>query len=74
MPKYHFEIDDGFRLEDPVGVDCAGEAQAKTVAQDIARQIAVDIVDQSDFSDESELKVIVVDDKGKEVYKTKFTR
>ena len=37
MPKYHFEIVDGFKLEDPVGLECRDEVQAKTVAEDIAR-------------------------------------
>ena len=64
MPKYHFEIVDGFRLEDPVGVDCQNDAQAKTVAQDIARQIAIDI------ASDSARNVVVVDDDGAEVYKT----
>ena len=68
MPKYHFEIVDGFRLEDSVGLDCTSHAQAKTVAQDIARQIAVDIVSESDR------KVVVIDDNGDEVYKTKIKR
>jgi hypothetical protein len=64
MPKYHFEITDGFRLEDPVGVDCSDDAEAKHVAKGIARQIAVDI------ASESNRNVIVVDDSGDEVYKT----
>ncbi len=65
MPKYHFEIVDGFRLEDPIGQDCSNDAQAKSVAEEIARQIAEDI--QRDAHDR---KVIVVDDQGTEVYKT----
>jgi hypothetical protein len=64
MPKYHFEIVDGFRLEDPVGVDCVNDAEAKSVAQDIARQIAVDIVSAGDRN------VVVVDANGAEVYQT----
>ena len=38
MPKFHFEIVDGYKIEDPVGLDCKNEEQAKRVAQDIARQ------------------------------------
>ena len=64
MPKYHFEIVDGYRLEDPVGLDLPGEDQAKTVAHDIAKQIAIDI------ASESTRNVVVVDDDGAEVYKT----
>jgi hypothetical protein len=64
MPKYHFEIIDGFRLEDPVGIDCPGEDEAKTVAHDIARQIAIDVASRN------ERNVVVVDDDGAEVYQT----
>ncbi|MDB5655847.1 MAG: hypothetical protein JWQ94_3460 [Tardiphaga sp.] len=64
MPKYHFEIVDGYRLEDPVGVECSSEDQARTVANDIAKQIAQDIESQSPRN------VVVVDDHGEEVYKT----
>jgi hypothetical protein len=66
MPKYHFEIVDGFRLEDPVGIDCTNDAQAKHVAKNIAHQIAVDIAGDSDR------KVVVVDANGDEVYKTRI--
>jgi hypothetical protein len=64
MPKYHFEIVDGYRLEDPVGLDCSSEDQAKTVAHDIAKQIAIDI------ASEGARNVVVVDDEGAEIYKT----
>ena len=64
MPKYHFEIVDGYRLEDPVGLDLPGDDQAKTVAHDIAKQIAIDIVSDTTRN------VVVVDDAGAEVYKT----
>lgn len=64
MPKYHFEIVDGFRLEDPVGLDCSNDVQAQTVAKDIARQIAIDVVSESDR------KVVVINDNGDEIYKT----
>ncbi len=64
MPKYHFEIVDGYRLEDPVGLELPGADQAKSVAHDIARQIATDI------ASESTRNVVVVDDEGAEVYKT----
>jgi hypothetical protein len=43
MPKFHFEIVDGYKIEDPVGLDCKSEEQARTVAKDIARQIAADL-------------------------------
>jgi hypothetical protein len=65
MPKYHFEIVDGFRLEDPIGQDCSSDAQARTVAEKIARQIADDIQ-----RDDNDRKVIVFDDNGAEICKT----
>jgi hypothetical protein len=42
MSKFHFEIIDGLKIEDPVGMDCT-EAQARQVAEDIARQIAIEV-------------------------------
>jgi hypothetical protein len=65
MPKYHFEIVDGFRLEDPVGQDCSSDAQAVTVAKKMARQIAEDIQ-----RDDRNRTVVVLDDRGAEVCKT----
>lgn len=63
MPKYHFEIVDGFKLEDPIGQDCSSDAQAKNVAERMARQIAEDIQRH-----DSDRKVVVLDDHGDEVY------
>jgi len=68
MPKYHFEIVDGFRLEDPVGLECINDAQAKDVAKNIAHQIAVDIAGHGDR------KVVVIDESGDQVYNTKIRR
>lgn len=68
MPKYHFEIVDGFRLEDPVGLDCTNDAQAKHVAKNIARQIAVDLASKYI----ADRKVVVIDDNGDEVYKARI--
>ena len=62
MPKYHFEIVDGFRLEDPIGQDCSSDAQARNVAERMARQIPEDI-----RRDNIDRKVIVLDDHGDEV-------
>lgn len=64
MPKYHFEIVDEYRLEDPIGMDVPTEEQARTVAKDIARQIVDDNAACGD------LEVIVLDDKGDEIYTT----
>jgi hypothetical protein len=65
MPKYHFEIIDGFRLEDPIGQDCSSDVQARHLAERMARQIAEDIQ-----HDDSDRKVIVLNDHGDEVYNT----
>jgi hypothetical protein len=62
MPKFHFEIVDGFKLEDPAGLDCKSEQQARQVAEDIARQIAIDV------GETSARKVVVVDQEGSEIY------
>jgi hypothetical protein len=63
MPTYRFEIADGIRLADPVGLECEGAQDAKTKADLIARQIAADV----------ELAkarcVIVLDEDGQEIYK-----
>jgi len=65
MPIFHFDIADGYRLEDPVGMDCANEQDAKRTADLIAHQIAVDVV-----SDNHERCVLVIDESGSEVYRT----
>jgi hypothetical protein len=67
MPKYHFEIVDDFRLEDPIGQDCSSDAQARDVAERMARQIAEDIQ-----REDSARKVVVLDDHGGEVYKAQI--
>jgi len=36
---FHFDIADGVRLEDPVGLDCKNEHDARKTADLIARQI-----------------------------------
>jgi hypothetical protein len=64
MPIFHFEIADGFRLEDPVGLDCASEGDARKAADLIAHHIALDII-----SDNQDRCVVVVDEDGEEIYK-----
>jgi uncharacterized protein DUF6894 len=64
VPIFHFEIADGVRLEDPVGLDCKNEREAKETADLIARQIATDL--QSDSEDRA---VLVIDETGLEIYK-----
>ena len=43
MPIFHFDIADGVRLEDPIGLDCESEHHARKTADLIARQIAIDL-------------------------------
>ena len=65
MPIFHFDIADGVRLEDPVGLDCADESDARKTAELIARQIAIDLVDGNETA-----SVVVVDEDGSEIYTT----
>jgi hypothetical protein len=63
MPKFHFEILDGLRLEDPRGMDLATVTQVKVLADRIIQQIAKDVEPNS-------LKAVVVKtDSGEEIYK-----
>jgi hypothetical protein len=64
MPIFHFDIADGVRLEDPVGLDCESEHDAKRTADLIARQIAIDL-----GGDDEPRSVVVVDETGSEIYK-----
>jgi hypothetical protein len=63
MPQHRFEIADGVRLADPVGLECDSEQDAIAKAGMIARQIATAI----------ELRtarcVVVLDEAGAEIYK-----
>jgi hypothetical protein len=63
MPIFHFDIADGVRLEDPVGLDCETEHDAKRTADLIARQIAMDL-----SGDKEPRSVVVVDEAGSEIY------
>ena len=65
MPIFHFDIADGVRLEDPVGLDCANESDARKTADLIARQIAIDLADGN-----HDRSVVVVDEDGAEIYTT----
>jgi hypothetical protein len=64
MPTFHFDIADGVRLEDPVGLHCASEHDARKTADLIARQIAADLIDGRD----EERSVVVIDEAGTEIY------
>jgi hypothetical protein len=63
MPIFHFDISDGVRLEDPVGMDCKSEQEARKTADLIARQIAIDLADG-----DRNRSVVVIDEAGSEIY------
>jgi hypothetical protein len=64
MPIFHFEIADGVRIEDPIGLDCKNEPDARKTADLIARQIAIDLDDGRE-----DRCVVVIDEAGAEIYK-----
>jgi hypothetical protein len=66
MPKFQFEIIDGVKIEDPVGMDCI-EARARQVAEDIARQIAIEVAATTARN------VRVLDGDGAEIHKIRVT-
>jgi hypothetical protein len=63
MPRFHFEIVDGYTLLDPSGMELPTEQAAQRLAREIAKQISIDV------DDESLKDVIVKTDDGKEIYK-----
>jgi hypothetical protein len=63
MPRFHFEIVDGYTLEDPSGMELPTEQAARKVAREIAKQISIDV------DDEGLTDVVVKTDDGKEIYK-----
>jgi hypothetical protein len=67
MPIFHFDIADRVRLEDPVGLDCKTENDARKTADRLARQIAIDLDD-----DREGRCVVVIDEAGTEIYKAEI--
>jgi hypothetical protein len=63
MSKFHFEIVDGYTIEDPKGMELQTEQQAKRIAEEMAKQIANDVEDDS-FKD-----VVVKTATGKIIHK-----
>lgn len=63
MPRFHFEIVDGYTLEDPSGMELPTEQAAQRVAREIAKQISIDV------DDEGLTDVVVKTDDGEEIYK-----
>ena len=66
MPIFHFDIAGGVRLQDPVGLDCGSEHDARNTADLMARQIAIDLGDSH-----KDRCVVVVDESGSEIYKAR---
>jgi hypothetical protein len=64
MPVYQFKIVDGVTLEDPVGLDCDSDKDAKIKADSFAQQIAIDLA-----GDDEARCVIVVNENGTEIHK-----
>jgi hypothetical protein len=62
MPKFHFPIVDGTRLEDPVGANLAGDKEAAKHAEDIARHV-------SNLGHKKQRHVLAIDEAGTEVHK-----
>ena len=62
MPRFHFEIVDGYTIGDPTGMELPTEGAAKKLAHEIAKQISIDVNDDR-FKD-----VVVKADDGKQIY------
>ena len=67
MPIFHFDIEDRFRLEDPVGLECPDERFARSTAEQMARQIAIDL-----GPDDEQRVVVVIDETGHEICKVQI--
>jgi hypothetical protein len=61
VPRYFFDIENGHRLVDPAGVDCASDSDAQKKGTFIAQQIA------ADNPSSAPRRLAVMDDQGKEV-------
>ncbi len=68
MPHYRFEIADGVKLVDPVGLDCDSDQDARCKARIIAQRIA----EQGTWS--KARCVVVLDANGEEIFKTAISR
>ena len=66
MPRFHFPIVDGTKLDDLIGVELRNEEQAKKQAELIAHQLAL-IQASKDARN-----LVVIDEDGDEVHKVPF--
>jgi hypothetical protein len=62
MPRFHFEIVNGYTVEDPLGIELPTEDQAKAIAHQMAEQI------RNDVADDSLCAVVVKTASGKAIY------
>jgi hypothetical protein len=62
MPKFHFEIADGYVVPDPSGMELPSEQAAREIAHKIAKQIS------NDIETETFNQVVVRTDDGRVVY------
>jgi hypothetical protein len=62
-PMYRFEIANGVRLADPIGLECQGEQDAKTKADQPVADVEL----------AKARCVVVLDEDGEEIYKAAVT-
>ena len=62
MPMFYFQIVDGQKIKDPTGLELKTRKEAEQAAENIARQIAIDV------GPTSARKVVVVTEEGDKVY------
>ncbi|WP_194469151.1 hypothetical protein [Bradyrhizobium sp. CCBAU 51753] len=68
MPRFHFEIVNGYTIEDPLGIELPTEDQARAIAHQIAEQIRTDV------ADDTLCAVVVKTDSGKAIYTASIRR
>ena len=66
MPRYHFELANGHRIPDPLGLDCKNDEDAIAKAHHIADAIATEVGKTSRC-------LVVVDEEGNELGKVPIT-
>jgi hypothetical protein len=67
MPRFHFPIVDGTRLDDPVGVVLSNKTKAAEHAETIARHV-------SNLGHKKRRNVLALDEEGREVHKVAVQR
>ena len=67
MPRFHFPIVDGTRLEDPVGIELTDNHAARQQAERIAKHV-------SNVGHRTQRKVLAIDETGEEIHKAPVTK